>query len=65
MAKIVTTNIHELMKRYMQWYMNMMILRSNDNIADGHLSIMKEKLAEFNEFIMQFFDKFDANPELA
>ena len=64
MAKKLTTNIHELMKRWMEWYLNMMILRSNVHLIARDLQLMKDELVQFNEYIMRFFDKMGADPEL-
>ena len=61
----MTKDANVLMKRWMEVYMNLNILRSTDLAISKTLEEMKEKLAECNEWVMRFFDQVGADPEAA
>lgn len=61
----MTKDPNVLMKRWMEVYMNLCILRSTDAHTEKRLSNMKDALAECNEKVMAFFDLVDADPEKA
>ena len=58
----VTKDMNELMTRWMKWYMNMMIIRSSDSVVEERLRRLKDKLAEWNEYMMRFFDDMGVEP---
>jgi len=57
-----STNKNELMKRWMELYMNLMILRSHDPGEQMYIDEMRDKLAELHEYMMGFFDAIGAEP---
>jgi len=57
-----STNKNELMKRWMELYMNLMILRSHDPREQMHIDEMRDKLAELHGYMMDFFDAIGAEP---
>ncbi len=58
----MTKDPNVLMKRWMEIYLNLNILQSTDLDVSSTLSGMKDKLAECNEWVMQFFNMVDADP---
>lgn len=60
---VLTLDPNVLMKRWMEIYLNLNILRSTNPDVHSTLHDMKEKLAECNEWVMRFFDMVDADPE--
>lgn len=64
MSKEMTTDINKLMTRWMKWYVNMSILRSTDPNVQKIMDKIKERLAELNEELMDFFDFMGAEPEV-
>ena len=54
-----------LMKRWMEIYANLMILRSTDPEVSDSLDLMKHPLAQANEKVMAFFNAVGADPEAA
>lgn len=59
----MTKDPNVLMRRWMEVYMNLNILKSTDARVAGTLREMKDKLAETNEHVMKFFDMVGADPE--
>lgn len=59
----LSKNPNLLMRRWMEIYMNLNILRSTDAAVQLTLDEMKSKLAECNEWVMRFFDQVGAEPE--
>jgi len=59
----LTKDPNRLMRRWMEVYMNLNILRSTDPSVQKTLDDMKMKLAETNELVMTFFDAVGAEPE--
>lgn len=61
----MTKDPNVLMKRWMEIYINLNVLRSFDPDVQEQLDEMKMKLAECNELLMKFFDMVNADPEKA
>lgn len=54
---MATLDMKELRERWMRFYMNIIILCSDDPKAKTLLDVIKQQSAEYNEKIMEFFDK--------
>jgi len=52
----LTKDPNVLMRRWMEIYMNLNIMRSTDTAVSEVLEEMKEKLAQSKEVAMRFFD---------
>jgi citrate synthase len=50
----------ELQEKWMKFYMNIMVLRSNDPRAIALLETMQRESAEYNEKVMKFFEEMEA-----
>lgn len=59
----LTKDPNVLMRRWMELYINLNVLRSSDPGLERILRDMKDKLAEVNEHLMRFFDAVGADPE--
>lgn len=46
----------------MKFYLNIMVLRSNDPKAVALLEVIQRESAEYNEKIMKFFEEMEAKP---
>lgn len=57
---MMTVNIKELQEKWMKFYLNIMVLRSNDPKAAALLQAIQYKSAEYNEKIMKFFETMEA-----
>lgn len=55
-----TVNIKELQERWMKFYVNIMVLRSADTKAKVLLEAIQLTSAEYNEKVMEFFEKMEA-----
>jgi hypothetical protein len=53
----LTLDVKELRKRWMELYVNLMALLSDNPEVTALLEPMKESLAETNEELVAFFDK--------
>ena len=58
-----TKDPNVLMRKWMEVYMNLNMMRSTDSGVQTTLDEMKDRLAECNEYVMRFFDKIGAEPE--
>ena len=58
----LTLSIKELGEKWMKFYLNIMVLRSNDPKAATLLQAIQVASAEYNEKIMTFFEEMEANP---
>ena len=58
----LTLNMKELQEKWMKFYMNIMVLMSNDPKAVVLLDKIKLASAEYNEKIMKFFEEMEAKP---
>jgi len=58
----MTLSIKELQEKWMKFYVNIMVLRSNDPKAAALLESIQLKSAEYNEKIMEFFEAMEAKP---
>ena len=58
----LTLNMKELQEKWMKFYMNIMVLMSNDLKAVVLLDKIKLASAEYNEKIMKFFEEMEAKP---
>ena len=56
----MTLSIKELQEKWMKFYMNIMVLRSNDPKAAALLEAIRQASAEYNEKIMKFFEEMEA-----
>ena len=55
----MTVNIKELQEKWMKFYMNIMVIRSNDPKATTLLQAIQQSSAEYNEKIMKFFEEME------
>jgi len=55
----ITLYIKELQEKWMRFYMNIMLLRSNDPKATALLEAMQQASVEFNEKAMKFFGEME------
>jgi len=55
----MTLSIKELQEKWMKFYMNIMVLRSNDPKAAALLEAIRQASAEYNEKIMKFFEEME------
>jgi len=58
----MTVNIKDLQEKWMKFYLNIMVLRSNDSKAIILLEKIQQNSAEYNEKIMKFFEEMEAKP---
>lgn len=56
----MTLSMKELQEKWMKFYMNIMVLRSNDPRAIALLETMQRESAEYNEKVMKFFEEMEA-----
>ena len=56
----ITLSMKELQEKWIKFYLNIMVLRSNDLKASALLEIIQHESAEYNEKIMKFFEEMEA-----
>ena len=55
----LSLNVPELRERWMKLYLNLMMLKSKKPKITAFLENSKQKIAEANEYFMQFFDDLE------
>ena len=58
----LTLSIKELEEKWLKFYVNIMVLRSNDPKAAALLEAIRLASAEYNEKIVKFFEEMEAKP---
>ncbi len=58
----LTEDPNVLMRKWMEVYLNLNMMRSTNSGVQTTLDEMKDRLAECNEYVMRFFDKVGAEP---
>ena len=55
----LTLDIGELRERWMKLYLNIMVIKSTDDEKSRILRTFKDKIVEFNEAFIRFFDEME------
>jgi hypothetical protein len=55
----ITLDMKELEKKWMEFYINIMMLMSNDPKAAALLEAIKQDSAAYNQKIMEFLEKME------
>ncbi len=59
----LTLDVGELRKRWMELYVNLMVIRSLNSAVELYLEVFKQRLAMMNEEFMTFFDTMETSME--